>query len=255
MSLHDLQTALGGLIAGTSWDRSDVPSGGPPQFDLTVAERAWLARLGGSPGFEVTRHVRRWWRRTRILWTARLTVTALGQKRAAEALDRYLEDRTGTTPSLFFTAETVGFLNFLLRDPPAIPHSAAVARFERALLLAAEVDRPAPAGSWPGASAVAAGRRLEPHPAAAVVDFDAAPEAVLGALLFGGPLPLYGESPTPVLVSPGLPDLWRLSCSAEVCCFARIHDPRSATDSPDDYGTADLAIAALWNAGAVRLAP
>ena len=124
-----------------------------PNFNnlrLTAAERGWLSQLPGAPGFNVTCHIQRWWRETKLGWTTSLTLAALGPERADAALKAYLD----ATPcvSLFFTPEALGFLDFVpgmseWREWTDWPHVTEIARFERALLIAKEaaqqtVDRP-----------------------------------------------------------------------------------------------------------------
>src|ERR1700704_1407183 len=59
-------------------------------LDLTAEEKRWLQQLAGSPGLAVTCFIQRWWRETRLRWTARLTLALLGPDRSAEVIDAYL---------------------------------------------------------------------------------------------------------------------------------------------------------------------
>jgi hypothetical protein len=139
MPLGDLQTALGMLVAARV---SPHGSGAGvaarlDRLDLTAEERGWLDLLADSPGFKITCGVARWWRKTRLLWGAPLTVAALGD-RADPVAEEYL-DRTPCS-TLFFAPEALGFLDFVLAAELTAPHLDAVARFERALIRAVEVQ-------------------------------------------------------------------------------------------------------------------
>ncbi len=204
MPLADLQTALGTLVVARA--ASSLREHAPwslDGLDLTVEERDWLDRLVSSRGLEVTCFIQRWWRQTRVRWATPLTLAVLGPQRSAELLDAYLN--AVPCASLFFTPEALGFLDFVLEQELDVPHLPAIARFEQALLSAAEVSS-------------------SPHdPPAAIVVFDAQPELLLGALLAGQVLPEPGAARYPVLVAPGLPHLWRTATEDEAC---RRHDLR-----------------------------
>jgi hypothetical protein len=115
---------------------------------------------------------------------APLTTAALrrtGREAIAQSyLDRLLE-RGGLTPF-----EPLDFLAYVADQAAAPPIARAVARFERALLLA-----------------------RHPRAAVSVVAFPAPAEEILGALLTGAPLPAPATLPSFVLVDPALPQLWR----------------------------------------------
>jgi hypothetical protein len=185
MALVDLQSALGSLVVARA---SALDRG----LNLTAEEQAWLQQLTGSAGLEVTCFIQRWWRETRLHLAARLTLAVLGPERGAELLAAYV-DRVPVS-SLFFIPEAVGFLDFVLGQALEIPHLEAVARFERAVLLAAEAVSLPPAPSK-----------------AVVVEFAAPPHQVLWTLVRGDPLPSPGEQVFGVLVAPWLPGLWRLA--------------------------------------------
>ena len=134
MPLRDLQTALGSMLTAQAASQTTVlPLG---NLNLTAQERTWLTQLIGAPGFEITCYIQRWWRETKLRWTARLTLAAIRAaepNKEAEVLRSYLD----ATPlsSLFFTPEAVGFLEFAAREAGTLPHVADIARFEQALLL------------------------------------------------------------------------------------------------------------------------
>lgn len=230
MPLRDLQIALGSMLTAQAASQTTVlPLG---SLNLTAPERAWLAQLIGAPGFEVTCYIQRWWRETKLRWTARLTLAAIGRGREAEMLKRYLD--ATPIPSLFFTPEAVGFLEFAAREAVALPHVADIARFEQALLLIkdaalqfadkkAEADEQDFDGLQPDA-------RLAPHPAAALLEFAASPEDLLGALVAGRKLPPVRAERFPILIAPGLPHLWRPATPDEAGVFAACQTTAAIAD-------------------------
>jgi hypothetical protein len=199
MPLGDLQRALGMLVAAGVSARGSSAVGPAPLEDLilTAEERAWLDLLPASPGLKVTCEVARWWRKMRLLWGAWITVATLGAQ-ADPVAEEYL-DRTPCS-TLFFAAEALGFLDFVLDAGLTVPHLDAVARFERALIRAAEVQARSPTHP----------------PAATLVEFAAPPERILGALLTRAPLPPPQAARYPVIVSPALPQLWRPATPDEI---------------------------------------
>jgi hypothetical protein len=140
MSLHDLQRGLGALVAL----RAAAPQADAAALsvldglDLTPEERAWLTRACDTPGFKVTCDIQRWWRETRLRFTARLTLSALPPAEGAALLQRYLS--SVPCRSLFFAPEAIAFLKFAVDALAERPHLAALARFEQALVEAREAD-------------------------------------------------------------------------------------------------------------------
>jgi hypothetical protein len=173
-------------------------------LDLTAEEKRWLQQLTASPGLAVTCYIQRWWRETRLRWTARLTLALLGRERSAEVIDAYLN--AVPPASLFFTPETLEFLDFVLDASVGVPHLKAIARFERALLLAAEASSFAAETTGPARTTSPASL---PSPPPTIVEFAAPPEVLLGAILFARPLPEPSGQPYLVLVAADLPELWR----------------------------------------------
>jgi hypothetical protein len=232
MPLGDLQIALGLMVTTQSAARRSADAPNFNNLRLTAAERGWLSQLPGAPGFDVTCHIQRWWRETKLGWTTSLTLAALGPERADAALKAYLE----ATPfaSLFFTPEALGFLDFVAsmsewREWTDWPHVTEIARFERALLIAKEaaqqaIDRPSGDGEIPS------GARLSPHPAAALLEFAAPPAELLGALVEGRSLPPVTATRFPVLVAPGLAYLWRPASADESRLFTRCRTAPSVED-------------------------
>ncbi|HEY7181969.1 MAG TPA: hypothetical protein VIC84_11145, partial [Blastocatellia bacterium] len=232
MPLSDLQIALGMMVTTLA---STHPSADAPNFDnlrLTAAERDWLARLMGTPGLNVTCYIQRWWRETKLSWTTSLTLAALGPGQAAAALKSYLE--ATPCPSLFFTPEALGFLDFVAgmtkwAERAEAPHVAEIARFERALLIAKEAAQQS-GDRRSGDIELPLGARLAPHPAAALLEFAAPAAELLGALVEGRSLPPASAERFPVLIAPGLAHLWRPAAVDEARLFARCQTAPSAED-------------------------
>ena len=213
--LADLQRALGALVAARAAGRAGA-SGVPVDLDLTVEEREWLGRLTGSPGFQVTCDIQRWWRETKLRWTTRLTLAALGREEQGDVIAEYLA--AVPCASLFFATEASAFLDYVARARGERPHLAAIARFERALLRAREAEIE-PAEPQPGALGGCVQDAIHAHPAASMVEFAAPPERLLGALLARQPLPPVESDRFPILVAPGLTHLWRPATLDEARVF------------------------------------
>ena len=205
---------------------------GATNFDnlsLTAAERDWLDQLQDTPGFNVTCYIQRWWRETKLNWTTRLTLAALGPEQADAALKAYLE--TTPCPSLFFTPEALGFLDFVSGTGKwaESPHLVEIARFERALLIAKEAAQQS-AGRQSGDNELPSCARLSPHPAAALLEFAAPAAELLGALVGGRPLPPATAKRFPILIAPGLAYLWRPASADEARLFTRCQNAVSIED-------------------------
>ena len=223
MPLADLQRALGALVAARAAGGPGT-AGVPVDLDLTVEERAWLRNLTGSPGFQVTCDIQRWWRETKLRWTARLTLAAFGREEQSDVIAEYLS--AVPCASLFFATETSAFLEYVARARAERPHLAAIARFERALLRAREAE------IEPVALDVGHQDAVHAHPAASMVEFAAPPERLLGALLARQPLPPVESAPFPILVAPGLSHLWRPATLDEVRAFALRRVPEQSGTCP-----------------------
>lgn len=225
MSLPDLQAALGTLIAARTSATRDARAVTEllDNLDLTGAERAWLAQIVGSPGFEVTCYTRQWWRKMRLKWSVRLTLAALGRHTWEEFIEAYLESTPCT--SLFFIPEALDFLDFVINSAPEVAHLESIARFERALLVAAEAVSSSSGRNSPENSSLRPTQFIGRHSAASVVDLSAPPELLFSALLHEEPLPPPGEEIFRVLVAPGLPYLWRPITSDEVRLFTHCQTP------------------------------
>lgn len=254
MPLRDLQIALGSMLTAQAASQTTMlPFGG---LNLTAEERAWLAQLIGAPGFEVTCYIQRWWRETKLRWTARLTLAAIRAAepgKDAEVLKAYL-DATQLS-SLFFTPEAMGFLEFAAREAASLPHVADIARFEQALLLVKDAafqfaEKHAEAEEQDFAE-LPPQARLAPHPAAALLDFAAPPEELLGALVAGHSLPPPRAECYPILIAPGLSYLWRLALPDEACIFEACQSAVKIANLQAMVPGAEQTVQGLLRAGAL----
>ncbi len=244
MALRDWQNALGQLVEARASGRDLQPvletlDG----LDLEEQDRAWLRRVIDTPGFELTSYVPRWWRHTRVSRSARLTLAALRETREA-VLQAYLRATPCTT--LFFVSEGLSFLEYVI-STTALPHVRAVAEFERALwVLKREAPNAPSSPQAPSSEDV-----LAPHTAAALVTFDASPEAVLGALVMGQPLPREPAESNPVLIAPGVPRMWRPATPEEARAFAACAPTATAGALMALPGVSPEVIRSLLAAGAL----
>lgn len=224
MSLGDLQTALGTMVAAHGTERQSEERAFLCGLNLDEAERLWLDELKDSAGFAVTCYIGRWWRETRLRWAVQLTLSVLGSERSAFVINEYLKTIPGT--SLFFMPEALGFLDFVIASALEIDHLPAIARFERALLIASSTDSFS-TDEMPDDAQLS---YIEQHPAAALLEFDAPPEELLGALLTEQPLPAAHGQKIKVLIAPGLSQWWRPATSDEARILARCQSPIALED-------------------------
>jgi hypothetical protein len=183
---------------------------------------------------------------------ARLTVALLGPEHAARIIGDYLDSVPCT--SLFFVPETLGFLEFVIQDGPAVPHLDSIARFEKTLLGVAEVASSHSQVQTPG-SLIPPTAQIRRHPAAAIISFAAPAEHLIGALLSGAPIPGAEAPDHPILVAPGLPYLWRPATAHEVCLFASCQPPAAASRLMATIGGNQQPLAELLTQGALCLDP
>lgn len=97
-----------------------------------------LPGLATDPGVDLLRELARNARASQIAGAARLTTRALllhGGEAAFEAL--FAPYATAHPPQQFASSEALGFLDYVLRDPPNVPRLAEVAAFERAVIRSA----------------------------------------------------------------------------------------------------------------------
>jgi hypothetical protein len=192
MPLAELQTALGMMIAvQAAGQGAEEAQEKLALLALTAREWKWLDSLPQTRGFKATCDIQQWWRETRLREMTRLTLRALGPAEARLMLAAYL--RAHLCTSLFFLPEALAFLRFVA-STSQLPHVAAIAQFEHALLQVRE------------ATADQAAEET-------IIEFAAPPEILLDALLQGHPLPEAGAECYPVIVSPSLPHLWQPASS------------------------------------------
>jgi hypothetical protein len=246
VALRDWQAALGQLVEARASGRELQPVldtlGG---LELEEAERDWLRKVVGTPGFELTGYVPSWWRDLRVRRCAKLTLGALREARE-EVLRDYLRATPCTT--LFFVSEGITFLEYVIATTTR-SHVRSVAEFERALWVLQREASSQPTS----ARAPSPGELLAPHPGASLVTFDAAPEAVLGALMTGTPLPPGPSEPHPVLIAPGVPRRWRPATPQEARVFAACSLPATLEAVAALPDISPEAITALLAAGALVL--
>lgn len=251
MPLLELQTALATLVtwrAGADQSATTVlPS--LAALNLTAGEQAWLAQVSGTPGFDATCYIQRWWRETKLRWTARLTLAALGAEQGAALLSAYLN----ITPcaSLFFTPEALGFLDFVARENKTLPHVAEIAQFERAMIVVRDAAHQF-AGQEVAARELLPDERLAPHPAAALLEFAAPAEQVLGALVQSQPLPPMSGERFPILIAPGLLHLWRPTAPAEAQLFIACQPPATISSLRALTANAQQTLRLLLRVGALQ---
>jgi hypothetical protein len=222
--LHDWQVALGRLVEARASGRFVEPDA-LDGLRLDDAERAWLRGVATTRGFALTSLVPRWWRETRARRGARLTLAALGDE-AEATLAAYRREVPNFT--LFYVSEGLAFAAYVERTAPCA-RVRAVARFEQAMwsvrqdAAAEEAPNDATNDGANDATNDAANdvgaSSLRPHPAAAVIAFDAPAEPMLAALLAGAPLPAPTGARHHVLIAPGLPRRWREATAEEARVF------------------------------------
>lgn len=199
MPLADLQSALATLVSdyAAAGDLTVAAQDSLHRSDLTEAERDWLRYLPATQGFKVTCDIQRWWRETRLRGVARLTLAALGSEQTTQILNEFLS--THPCVSLFFLPESLAFLNYVAGTVEH-PHPAAIARFERALIIAKE--------------AASQAEQTSDTQATTIIEFASPPEELLAALLQNRELPEPGDARFPVIVASFLPHFWQPVSSA-----------------------------------------
>ncbi|MBV9134215.1 MAG: hypothetical protein JO318_16040 [Chloroflexi bacterium] len=246
MSLLTWQTALAEFVtARASDDTAQLRSAGGPS--LTARESTWLAAISSSAGFKLTCDVQRWWREFRIQQAAPLTLGALNAEWRALLMAEYI--RRHGRPSSFFLREALPFLDLANELAYDVPHIAALAAFERAMLRLGHA-----LADNPGLAQVHELRgegSIEADPLAEVVRFQAPPGQVLAAASRGLPFPAVEDQSYWILVAPGLSNLAAGCTSADVRLLQSI---RAGTiDLPTALEPALVpAFQRLWSAGALR---
>jgi hypothetical protein len=252
MPLNDLQMALGAMVVAQK-STTDSPARAqesPVGLRLTTQEHAWLEQVAGSPGFDVTCGIQRWWREMRLRIIVRLTLAALGPDRQEIFLRAYIDSVPFS--SFFFIPEALGFLEYMIEHAEAQPHLFSVASFERAMLLASEAT-PAQPGSAKRPATLDGSFKVKQNPAASIVDFSAPPEELLYALISGEELPDPRDELFPVLIAPGLPHLWRELSLKEARLIKKCNTPIAVEALLCSVKGAKNALGELLCIGALRL--
>jgi hypothetical protein len=212
LSLEDWQRGFGQMVSdGASRGlNDDMVTLVHPGLCLTDKELNWLQICATTAGFEVTCTIQRRWRRLRLLKSCKLTVALLGRERSEKMIELF----TNYQPlrSMYFITEAIEFLQFVAKYVNNNPHERTVVKFERALLMASDARA---IENWNSASDGIKSLVLQKNPASAVVLFPCSPEVFISALHFGTEFPAYIHD-WPVLVAPGLPELWRPATDEEV---------------------------------------
>ena len=225
MTLAGWQSGLGELVhqGSSGRGRNADAATSVDRRDLTLAERRWLLALPDAPGFALTCRITRWWRELKIRSTARLTCTQLSGEHGDHVLDYIDSDRFS---SFFFVAEAVGFLDYVLARTHVPETARAIARFERALLLAGEAHEVADTAQGRASCDLSEDAQLMRSPEATLVMFDRPVESLLHALLEGRSVPPpERRGAYPVLVSPRLPHLWRPASRVEARLYRHLRSP------------------------------
>jgi hypothetical protein len=177
-----------------------------------------------SAGFRFTMKVRRSWCEGRSMIAAREVLKLIPESDGRRLAGDYVDQGGGL--EWFLTTESERFFAFLAARLPDPSHALTICRMAQALAkaqLGAETFTP----PGPRAGTVRVGRGSE----ASLVWFHADPAAVLSALN-GGKCPPVGPPDHPVLIAPGLPNLFRMATAAEAALWARL----PAAASPDLTG-------------------
>lgn len=237
MSLLAWQTALAERVTARA---VGVPA--PPNA-LSAEEGAWLESVSSSAGFKLTCDVQRWWREFRVQQAAPLTLGALTVDVRARLMEEYV--RRHDRPSSFFLREALPFLELAAEVGSDLPHVAALAAFERAMLrlgsaLADDL-------SLAQVREVRMELPVQTNPLAEVVRFQAPAAQVLAAAAHALPFPAVEDHAYWILIAPGLANLAAGCTTDEATLFETlrlvgVYQPQ----------TAGPAFRRLWEAGAFQ---
>ncbi len=241
MSIQGWQEAIADLVArgGSPGAATLEPT---PESALREGERRSLELARGSVGLGVTCDVQRFWRAQRLRSAAPFSLHALPEEDAESLLWRYIDENMAFTQ--FFFPEAIRFLSWLLAQPAlnVHPHAGSVVAWELANLRAANA---------PSAPQEREGASLQRGPAASLVSFAAPPEALLGALLRGGPLPPVSEARWRFFVAPG--QRLREATLAEIALWDRLGEEGLPLRALDDASEEQDAARALLAAAVLTL--
>lgn len=248
MALTDWQRGFARLItAGASQGLgSEVRAQALADLCLTTGERDWLERCITTAGFEVTCSIQRRWRRLRLRIATKITMAALGRERSDGLIERFCSHQP--LRSMFFVTEALEFLQFISDMVDGDQCVRTAADFERALLVAADARATV---SWRATNDYADDCVLTRHSATAVVMFPCPPEAFVGAVILGCECPTTFER-VPVVISPGLPYLWRPATEEEVSVLRHANN---RTTGRELRLISEVAVCELLAMGALVIAP
>ncbi|WLQ12972.1 hypothetical protein O5O45_24905 [Hahella aquimaris] len=220
MPLHDLQIAMVEMIhshTSACPEKLDCK-----RLDLNEAERAWLHELSESKGFQVTCDVQKWWRKARLQIAAPLTLRLLERLQLQALVEEYI----CATPcrSLYFVPEAMAFKTFIC-EHTADPLLQALTVFECALKAIHEY-RLSPVSPMETNSNRCRNFSVVIAPMSQLVEFPAAPEKLLCALILNQPLPTV-DGAHPVLVGPGVKKYWRAATAMEKGVLHQCATPQS----------------------------
>jgi len=196
----------------------------------------------GSPGFRLTKSVRRSWCEGRAMVAARTVLKLVPAPERRRLVGEYVDAGGGL--EMFLPAENEAFLRFLEPRLPDPSHPLSLCRMDRALTRARVGAKTFESQERPGVPGHSDRYRIERGPYGALVWFHADPEAVLEALE-GAPPPPVSEPTCPLLFAPGLPHFYRLATPAEAVLWAML----PTYDAPFDVVEPLLAEGAvIWTA-------
>lgn len=193
-----MQTALGRAVLA----RGVAPS--LDDLDLSIAERAGIARVLASQGFRLVTSIQRSWCEGRASKGAKFTLGAILPEERSRLICEWV-DRGGGTNSFFF-AEADGFLGYLAARLPDPSHALSICRFERAILRAAEA---AGGFSPPDADVLKPSSLVKASEQAALVTFFGDVAVLLAATQGKMEFPPLDPQGHAVFVAPGLEQLAR----------------------------------------------
>ncbi|MEN0039395.1 MAG: hypothetical protein AAGC78_20135 [Cellvibrio sp.] len=190
MSLLDVQRSMVEFARGYQREcRKD--------YNLTRAESEWLDQLPQAQGLKVTQQTQQWWRITRLCSAAPLTVELIKRSGLEELLYDYIINQP--VRSLFFAAELEQFAQYLQRHSDSSHNIKTLAAFEYAIKHAYQTS--VSNGDWHSSPVQ-------------TLHFTCDPIKLFSALLTGGELPEHTRDYY-LIVSPDLPNYWRLALESE----------------------------------------
>lgn len=184
MPLLDVQRSLVGFARGSTEAFKNCS-------DLEPHEHEWLMKVLDSPGLNVTQQIQQWWRISRVLSTANMTVELLKRNDQADLIIDYIT--TEPIRTLFFSAELEQFKKFLHTHPRVDQTTQAVIAFEAGIKTAMQVI---------------AANTIHSDLFPVSLTFWRNPSSLFTALITGSPLPPMEPNPYYLEINPQLESLW-----------------------------------------------